>query len=137
MREVIFQSDITAVLIDAVPFLVVDLETGEILYASRPFERMLKYTVRGELVGMNVDDLVPEELQPRHIEYRDSYAANPIDRAMGPSPVLAGRCRDGSKVALEIGLYPCVLSRRRCVLAVALALPKRQSAVGEQESKAT
>src|SRR5690606_30063027 len=79
---------------------------GHIVRVNREAERIFAYA-REELVGRNVQDLIPERLREAHRRYQDAYAMQPGPRAMGlgNAPVL-GRRKDGSEVPLEISLSP-------------------------------
>ena len=57
---------------------------------------LLGYTM-DELVGLNVDALVPDAIRPRHAAYREAYGRAPRPRPMGlqmdwwPSGAMAAR----------------------------------------------
>ena len=61
--------------------IVVDA-AGTIVMTNRPAERMLGYAP-DELVGLNMDVLVPDAIRPRHADYRAGYAKAPRTRPMG------------------------------------------------------
>jgi PAS domain S-box-containing protein len=61
-----------------------------------------------ELVGLNVDALVPDSIRPRHAPYRAGYAHQPRSRPMGTGMELVAKRRDGSVVMVEISLSPLV-----------------------------
>jgi PAS domain S-box-containing protein len=117
--DFLFRSEVSDAIRDMVPTIIADLDTGEILEASEPAERMLGYQVRGELVGMNVDDLVPGPVSRRelHAQHRAGFAINPKPRRMGNGELLAGLHKAGHEVPIVIGLYPTMISGRRCVIA--------------------
>jgi PAS domain S-box-containing protein len=83
---------------------VADAE-GTILLVNREIERLFGYG-RDELIGKSVDLLVPERMRATHPGLRAQYASEPTTRAMGAGRDLQGRRRDGSEVAVEIGLNP-------------------------------
>lgn len=84
--------------------LVVD-PAGGIVMANPSAARMLGYTT-DELVGLNVDQLVPEAMRPRHAGLREAYGQAPRPRPMGTQMELAARRKDGSEVMIEIALSP-------------------------------
>ena len=84
--------------------LLVD-EKGVILLANPQASQLLGYGDQ-ELVGLNVDALVPESTRPRHASHRHSYAVQPRARPMGTQMELVARRRDGSEVRVEIALSP-------------------------------
>ncbi len=59
-----------------------------------------------ELVGRNVDLLVPFQQRARHAELRTEYARQPRARPMGSGVLLHGERRDGSQFPVEIALSP-------------------------------
>jgi PAS domain S-box-containing protein len=85
--------------------LIVADASGTIVLANPAASNLLNYTV-DELVGMNVDALVPESIRPRHAAYRDAYGRNPRPRPMGTQMDLVAKRRDGSEVMVEIALSP-------------------------------
>jgi len=85
--------------------LVVADAAGRIVLANPSAARLLGYTVE-ELVGLDVDALVPDAIRGRHADYRAAYGRNPRARPMGSQMELVARRRDGSEVMVEIALSP-------------------------------
>ncbi len=112
----ILKTDLIEAMVDAVAGGIADMETGEILYASRLLEEMFGYMVRGELSGMNVDILVPSSLRQRHTEHRKDYASTPEPRPMGVGLQVDGQRKDSSLFPVTVTLSGVVLSGRRCVV---------------------
>jgi PAS domain S-box-containing protein len=84
--------------------LVVD-GRGAIVLANQAAEKLLGYTSL-EMVGMNVDELVPDAIRDRHASYRKAYADHPRSRPMGTQMDLVAKRKDGSQVMVEIALSP-------------------------------
>ncbi|HET7795663.1 MAG TPA: PAS domain S-box protein [Rhizobacter sp.] len=84
--------------------LLVDAR-GRIVLANPAACALFGYD-EGELVGLGVDALVPDSIRPRHAQYREAYARNPIPRPMGTDMDLVAKRRDGSEVMVEIALSP-------------------------------
>jgi len=84
--------------------LVVD-QAGVIVMANPSAASLLGYTT-DELVGMNVDALVPDSIRPRHAAYRQGYERAPRARPMGTQMDLVAKRKDGSEVMVEIALSP-------------------------------
>ena len=78
---------------------------GIIVLANPAACTMFGYT-GDELVGLNVDALVPDSIRPRHAAYRAGYAHQPRARPMGTGMELVAKRRDGSVVMVEISLSP-------------------------------
>ena len=85
--------------------LIVADASGGIVLANPAAANLLGYTI-DELVGLNVDVLVPDSIRPRHASYRDAYGRNPRPRPMGTQMELVAKRRDGSEVMVEIALSP-------------------------------
>jgi PAS domain S-box-containing protein len=85
--------------------LVVADDRGTIVLANPSAAALVGYTVE-ELVGMQVDRLVPDSIRPRHAEYRNAFGRNPHTRPMGKQTELLARRKDGSEVVVEIALSP-------------------------------
>jgi PAS domain S-box-containing protein len=81
--------------------------SGNIVLANPAACTMFGYA-NDELVGLNVDALVPDSIRPRHAAYRAGYAHQPRSRPMGTGMELVAKRRDGSVVMVEISLSPLV-----------------------------
>ncbi|SEF20967.1 PAS domain S-box protein [Variovorax sp. NFACC27] len=84
--------------------LVVD-RSGSIMLANPSAAALLGYAA-DELVGLNVDVLVPDSIRPRHASYREAYGHAPRPRPMGTHMELVAKRKDGSEVMVEIALSP-------------------------------
>jgi protein-histidine pros-kinase len=78
---------------------------GKITVVNEQTEKMFGYT-RRQLLGEEVEMLLPEDLRERHISHRAGFAANPQLRPMGGDLELFGRRSDGSLFPVEISLSP-------------------------------
>ena len=85
--------------------LIVTDAAGVIVLANPSANRLLGYA-GNDLVGLNVDELVPDGTRPRHQGYRDHFHRSPRARPMGLQMELAAKRRDGSEVMVEIALSP-------------------------------
>ncbi|MGN8081408.1 PAS domain S-box protein [Variovorax sp. 22077] len=84
--------------------LVVD-QSGGIVLANPSAAALLGYAP-DELLGLNVDALVPDSIRPRHASYREAYGRAPRPRPMGTHMELVAKRKDGSEVMVEIALSP-------------------------------
>ena len=90
----------------ASPDAIVGVNVGGAIVMTNPaVEKPFGYAPR-ELLGQPVELLLPEALGPAHVAHRRDYAAHPRTRAMGAGLRLSGRRRDGSEIAVDVGLAP-------------------------------
>lgn len=93
-------------LIESAPdaIVIVNVE-GKIDLVNARAEKMFGYT-RNEMIGMTVDNLLPDSLRELHIAHRQSYIAAPHVRSMGADLNIIGRRRDGTDFPIEVSLSP-------------------------------
>lgn len=103
--------------------LMID-EGGRIVLVNREVERLFGYS-REELLGKPVDLLVPTEFAHIHPRYRKGFVAEPKVRRMGAGRDLYGRRKDGSQVAVEIGLTPVVTAEGVFILSAIVDISAR------------
>ena len=78
---------------------------GQIIWVNTNTERMFGYS-RDELVGKEVEILVPEGSRSVHPNHRISYYAEPSIRTMGIGRESSARRKDGVEFPAEISLSP-------------------------------
>ncbi len=76
---------------------------GRITLVNAKLEEMFGYT-RDELLGQNLEILLPERFRTSHERYRAGYVRHPRKRPMGMGMELTGRRKDGSDFPVEISL---------------------------------
>ena len=76
---------------------------GRIQAVNSRTEEMFGYS-RAELVGQQLEMLVPEKLRGAHGGHRKEYFAKPYQRRMGMGYELSARRKDGSEFPVEISL---------------------------------
>lgn len=104
-EDVISQVSVMTVLETSPDGVLVVNENGQIIYASQRAHSMFRYP-QGFLVGKKVEILVPEALHADHAKHREKFNRRPASRMMGVDRKLAGVCRTGEKLAVEISLSP-------------------------------
>jgi PAS domain S-box-containing protein len=93
-------------LLESAPDAIVIVDRdGLIQIVNTQTEKLFGYP-RAELVGKNVDMLVPQRFQGSHPHHRRAYSQSPQPRAMGAELDLYGRRKDGVEFPVEISLSP-------------------------------
>jgi PAS domain S-box-containing protein len=101
-------ADVLDGLLEAMPdALVVIDERGRILRVNAQTERLFGYP-RREILGQEIEVLVPERFRAGHVGQRGDYCAAPHVRPMGKGLELYGRRKDGREIPVEISLSLCV-----------------------------
>jgi len=91
---------------------------GCIVQANARAREMFGYVGDADLVGVNVDSLVPERSRAHHQQLVAGFIARPRMRPMFASDhALVGRRQDGSDFPVEIALAPLQTEAGPCVLA--------------------
>src|SRR6516225_4859951 len=85
--------------------LVVADGAGRIVLANPSAATLLGYEA-DELVGLEIDALVPDPVRARHAAYRHAFNEAPQARPMGRQTELVARRKDGSEVVVEVALSP-------------------------------
>lgn len=115
-------------LIENAPDAILQVDSqGIIMIANRTAELMFGYS-RAELIGSNVDLLVPEASRSRHAQYRKSFSEAGVSRPMGLGLNLCALRKDGSEFPVEISLSPSETESGACVTAVVRDVTDRKRA---------
>lgn len=123
------------VLIEAAPdaMLVVD-RLGRIVLVNAQVEALFGYT-RAELVGNQVEMLVPDAARSAHVSHRDGYFREPRTRAMGTlGQELFGRRKDETTFPAEVSLSPASMGNDIFTIACVRDVTERRK--GEEALRA-
>ena len=104
---------ICAALPDAVLFVGRD---GRIKHANERVSTLFGYEP-DELAGETIEVLVPDESADEHVDYRESYLADPEVRPMGAGLDLLGQRKDGSTFPVDVSLSPIAIDGEEGVVA--------------------
>ncbi len=93
-------------LLESAPDAMVIVDrAGRIVFVNAQTENVFGYS-RDDLLGQNVEILVPERYRGVHPGHQQKYCADPKTRAMGAGLELYGRRKDGADFPVEISLSP-------------------------------
>jgi PAS domain S-box-containing protein len=102
MRSVSFE--LARSTLDAAPdaMIIID-DAGAIRFANRQVSTLFGYP-HDDVIGMSVEQLMPQRFRSRHIVHRDGYSHSLRMRPMGAGLDLYGLRSDGSEFPVEISL---------------------------------
>ncbi|PWU18410.1 MAG: hypothetical protein C5B49_07235 [Bdellovibrio sp.] len=105
-------------------------QDGEIVLCNAEIEALFGYS-REELLGKQIEILLPERYRDRHPHFRTGYFAKPEHRQMGAGRELMGLRKDRTELPVEIGLNPVHTDEGQFVLASIVDITERKKAAKE------
>lgn len=112
--------------LDAIPDAVVGAdETGIIRFVNVQAERVFGYD-HDELLGRDVETLVPQRHRDAHVHHRALYALDPVKRPMGQGLQLTGLKKDGTEFPCDISLSTVHLDEKPLMLAAVRDMTDRK-----------
>ena len=110
---------------EASPTALLMVDTGGlIVLANAQASSVFGYRIH-ELIGMEVEALVPGRVRAAHIAYREQFVGQPQARNMAVGRELHGLRKDGSQVPVVVGLRPIATPEGLFVLASVADITER------------
>ena len=100
-------------------------EFGEISLFNARAEEIFGYR-RKDVIGKNIEILLPERFRNKHVGLRQAFSANPQTRAMGRNMNLSARHSNGHEFPVEISLSP--IAGEKLVAATVRDITERREA---------
>lgn len=122
-------------IVEAAPNAMIMVNSsGSIVLVNSQTEKSFGYT-RGELLSMNVEELIPERFRQDHRGFRGAFFELPDRREMGSGRDLFGRRKGGTEIPIEIGLNPILIMDEQHVLASIIDISGRLQAQATESAK--
>lgn len=97
--------------------VVAHMRTGQIRMVNTQAELMFGYH-HSDLIGKEIELLMPEEYRARHKQHRSQYSQHPHTRPMGIGLHLEGLNADGNRFKVEINLSPIMTRQGLFVISI-------------------
>src|SRR5687768_17768519 len=91
------------IFLSSVEAIIIVDQNGKILLANPVSEGMFAYK-KDSLIGVVVDDLLPQCFHAKHLNHRKGFVAHPEPRPMGMGRDLVARRKDGSQFPVAVSL---------------------------------
>lgn len=85
--------------------MVIVNQKGQIVLSNVQSQKLFGYT-KEELLGKDVEILIPNSFLKHHKSHRETYFKNPTTRSMGKGLELYAKCKNNSTFQAEISLSP-------------------------------
>src|SRR5215831_15577098 len=103
---------------------------GRIILVNTNTERMFGY-LRDELLGKEIEILIPKRVQARHQRHRNVYYADSNIRPMGVGEDLSACGKDGVEFPVEISLSPIKIKGNAYVWSAIRNIDYRQRSLAQ------
>ncbi len=105
---------------------IITIDTSGIVESVNPAtEKIFGYTA-AEIVGQHVRMLMPEPHRGAHDQYLHNYLSSQGAKIIGSGREVPGRRKDGSTVALELGVTEIAIAGRRAFVGVLRDITERK-----------
>jgi PAS domain S-box-containing protein len=107
------RAEMLEALLHAAPDALIAVDDrGAVVYANDQTEQLFGWS-KDELIGQNVELLVPDRFKSSHPDLRERYGTAPTARPMGTGLTLTALRRDGTEFPIEVSLSPIETSMGR------------------------
>ena len=106
--------------------IIISNQSGTIVKANPSAERLFGY-LPGELIGKQIEILVPQNLTSKHSKHREGFNSNPHPRAMGKDLPLRAKRKDDSEFPVEISLTFFKREEEKFIIAFIIDITERNS----------
>ena len=110
--------------------MILSDQDGRIVLLNTNTERMFGYS-KDELLGEEIEVLVPERFRTVHRKERTTYYADPSIRRMGVGRELSARGKDGVEFPVEISLSPIEIRGKTLVWSAIRYVSDRERLVAQ------
>src|SRR5262245_20301497 len=94
--------ELARIALDAAPDAMIIIDaSGTVLFANRQVSALFGYE-HDQVIGLGIEQLMPERFRARHLTHRNNYTAAVRVRPMGAGLDLFARRQDGSEFPVEI-----------------------------------
>ncbi|HLN52694.1 MAG TPA: PAS domain S-box protein [Lentimicrobium sp.] len=130
------ESRFQALLESAPDAMVIVNKFGQIILVNAQTEKLFGYE-REELIGKEVEILIPNRYHNPHVEHRKGYFEDPRIREMGAGLELFGKRKDATEFPVEVSLSPLKLEEGIFVSAAVRDISLQKKAALELRDYAT
>ena len=102
-------------------------ENGIIESANPAAERLFGYSVK-ELLGRNVDTLMPEPYKREHASYLDNYRSTGVRKIIGIGREVIGLRKDGSQFPMDLAVAEFSIAEKRYFKGIVHDITERKQA---------
>ncbi|WP_295116981.1 PAS domain-containing sensor histidine kinase [uncultured Chitinophaga sp.] len=125
------ENQLDALFRNATEGIILTNSKGRIVLANPEVEKLFGYASE-ELLGKDIETLIPKRYYKSHVTQRSEYMHKPVSRPMGHGVNLFGLRKDGSEFPVEVSLSHFRQASEDFVLAFVMDITMRKIAENEQ-----
>jgi PAS domain S-box-containing protein len=127
-NEIKQKEQLNAIFNNATEGMLIVNKGGNIVLVNEFAERLFGYN-QGELVGVSIENLLPDHLRASHFHKRQAFMAKPQTRPMGEGLELLAKKKDGNEFPVEISLSHFKNAEGTFAIAFIVDLSERKKAM--------